>query len=109
MDTSLSKFREFVMDRESGVCDPWGRKELNITEQLNWTEKTYKDRQETESMCALSVSQALFRSFAFTVSQYSSAMVLLWIKLVAARGGGEGNGTPLQYFCLENPMDGGAW
>ena len=23
--------------------------------------------------------------------------------------GGEGNGTPLQYFCLENPMDGEAW
>ena len=22
---------------------------------------------------------------------------------------GGGNGTPLQYFCLENPMDGGAW
>ena len=22
---------------------------------------------------------------------------------------GEGNGTPLQFFCLENPMDGGAW
>ena len=22
--------------------------------------------------------------------------------------GGEGNGTPLQYSCLENPMDGGA-
>ena len=22
---------------------------------------------------------------------------------------GEGNGTPLQYFCLENPMDKGAW
>ena len=22
---------------------------------------------------------------------------------------GEGNGTPLQYCCLENPMDGGAW
>ena len=21
----------------------------------------------------------------------------------------EGNGTPLQYFCLENPMDRGAW
>ena len=21
----------------------------------------------------------------------------------------EGNGTPLQYPCLENPMDGGAW
>ena len=24
-------------------------------------------------------------------------------------GNGEGNGTPLQYSCLENPMDGGAW
>ena len=23
--------------------------------------------------------------------------------------GGEGNGTPLQYSCLENPVDGGAW
>ena len=23
--------------------------------------------------------------------------------------GGEGNGNPLQYSCLENPMDGGAW
>ena len=24
-------------------------------------------------------------------------------------GYGEGNGTPLQYSYLENPMDGGAW
>ena len=23
--------------------------------------------------------------------------------------GGEGNGTVLEYSCLENPMDGGAW
>ena len=22
---------------------------------------------------------------------------------------GEGDGTPLQYSCLENPMDGGSW
>ena len=22
---------------------------------------------------------------------------------------GEGNGNPLQYSCLENPKDGGAW
>ena len=25
------------------------------------------------------------------------------------RSPGEENGTPLQYSCLENPMDGGAW
>ena len=24
-------------------------------------------------------------------------------------GNGEGDGNPLQYSCLENPMDGGAW
>ena len=28
---------------------------------------------------------------------------LLWLDI------GEGNGNPLQYCCLENPMDRGAW
>ena len=27
----------------------------------------------------------------------------------SGRSSGEGNGNPLQYFCLENPMDRGAW
>ena len=27
----------------------------------------------------------------------------------AAEKAGEGNGSPLQYCCLENPMGGGAW
>ena len=30
--------------------------------------------------------------------------VLMWISLC-----GEGNGNPLQYSCLENPMDRQAW
>ena len=30
----------------------------------------------------------------------------LWVLSYLDRGG---NGTPLQYSCLENPMDGGAW
>ena len=29
--------------------------------------------------------------------------------MVRKRGIGEGNGNPLQYSCLENPRDGGAW
>ena len=29
--------------------------------------------------------------------------------LLEWQASGEGNGTPLQYSCLENPMDGGAW
>ena len=27
----------------------------------------------------------------------------------SGRSSGEGNGNPLQYSCLENPVDGGAW
>ena len=27
----------------------------------------------------------------------------------SGRSPGEGNSNSLQYFCLENPMDGGAW
>ena len=27
----------------------------------------------------------------------------------SGRSSGEGNGNPLQYSCLENPMDGGVW
>ena len=27
----------------------------------------------------------------------------------SGRSRGEGNGNPLQYSCLENPMDGEAW
>ena len=32
-----------------------------------------------------------------------------WRLPIAVLKDGEGNGTPLQYFCLENPMDGEAW
>ena len=32
-----------------------------------------------------------------------------WNKTPIGPSGREGNGTPLQYSCLEGPMDGGAW
>ena len=31
------------------------------------------------------------------------------LKWWSSKWSGESNGTPLQYSCLENPMDGGAW
>ena len=37
----------------------------------------------------------------YTVHGISQARILEWV--------GEGNGNPLQYSCLENPMDRGAW
>ena len=39
----------------------------------------------------------IFRNFNFIFYHYLDVFI------------GEGNGTPLQYSCLENPMDGGAW
>ena len=33
----------------------------------------------------------------------------LGLILGSGRSPGEGNGNPLQYSCLENSMDGGAW
>ena len=36
MDMSLSKLWEMVMDREAGVLQSWGHKELDTTKWLNW-------------------------------------------------------------------------
>ena len=52
------------------------------------------------SPSALNFSQGLFH---FVIFSHQVAKVLE-LQLQC----GEGNGTPLQYFCLENPMDGGA-
>ena len=42
------------------------------------------------------------KAFAYNVGDPGSIPEL-------GRSPGEGNGNPLQYTCLENPMDGGAW
>ena len=54
----------------------------------------------------------LFSSKSFIVSglTFGSLIHFEFIFLYGVRKySGEGNGTPLQYSCLENPMDGGAW
>ena len=51
----------------------------------------------------LSDIQAGFRKGRGTRDQIAN---ICWI---IEKASGEGNGIPLQYSCLENPMDGGAW
>ena len=38
-----------------------------------------------------------------------SVMALKYLLIAARFGNGEGDGTPFQYSCLKNPMNGGAW
>ena len=48
---------------------------------------------------------AIVNSVAMNIGEHVS----FWIVVFSGYISGEGNGTPLQYSCLENPMDGGAW
>ena len=67
---------------------PWGRKESDTTERLHFT----------IDMCT--------RNIIFNIK----ALILSATHWCLPRAiAGEGNGTPLQYSCLENPMGGGAW
>ena len=45
------------------------------------------------------------------VAQTVKYLSTMWETLVRSlgRAPGEGNGNPLQNYCLENPMDRGAW
>ena len=46
---------------------------------------------------------------AFLVAQTVKNLHAMCSVFGLERSPGEGNGNPLQYSCLENPMDRGAW
>ena len=53
-----------------------------------------------------------FMTRASLVAQMVKRLPAMWETRVRSLGREEpleGNGNPLQYSCLENPMDGGAW
>ena len=69
----------------------------------------YRYSESSSSLCSY------FRYFAVSIYE---ALRLYWPIFYILTGSiriyidiliGEGNGTPLQYSCLENPMDGRAW
>ena len=51
----------------------------------------------------------LFLNVSLVTVSASQTQKFWLILLPTASTAGEGNGTPLQYSCLENPMDRGAW
>ena len=58
MDMSLNELQELMMDRETACCSPWGRKESDTTEQMNWTELM-------ESAILRGLRQAVGSAFSF--------------------------------------------
>ena len=48
-------------------------------------------------------------AFSVRKVQFRRLFEVLWFVGGHADPAGEGNVTPLQYSCLENPRDGGAW
>ena len=49
------------------------------------------------------------KTIALTRQTFVGKVMSLLFNMLSRLIIGEGNGTPLQYSCLENPMDGGAW
>ena len=47
-------------------------------------------------------------NFGKSCGTYRASLVTLGLIPGLGRSPGEGNGNPLQYSCLENPMEGGA-
>ena len=84
-------------------CSPWGCKEPDMTE-LNWTELNLQfgkiRLQRTHTQVALVVNNPPAHA-----RDVKDAVLIPGL----GRSPGVGNGNPLQYSCLENYIDRGAW
>ena len=61
------------------------------------------------NLCNPGIKRTSLTSSAVAGGFFTTSTTWDVLLVVAMFYNGEGNGTPLQYFCLENPMDGGAW
>ena len=75
------------------------------------TYKTYRDR--SKWTIRLKRNPQICQGIYGILMYKGDGIIYYWAKIHhlinASKCIGEGNGTPLQYSCLENPMDRGAW
>ena len=68
---------------------------------------------QSERVPPLAMLEELFEVFGFLLAQMVKCLTAMWETRSSipalGRSPREGNGIPLQYSCLENPMDRGPW
>ena len=108
---------------ELGGLQSTGHKELDMTERLHFHFLSYSDpttlaslhflRYRSPASGSLHKLLPFLRMYLFPAHsdiRFQFKNHLKYVYIIYLFGcTGEGNGNPLQYSCLENPMDGGAW
>ena len=92
---------------EFGRLQPMGSKESDTTERLSGRAHRF-----SRGVCLVPFQagcETTWGPFYSGISTNSQNLCYSHFRATSPGGSGEGDGTPLQYSCLENPMDGGAW
>ena len=77
-----------------------------ISDKIDFKTKAVKRDKEHYKMIKGSIEE----EYVTIINIYASNIgAPQYIRQLLTSVNGEGNGTPLQYSCLENPMDKGAW
>ena len=97
-----------------GPLSAQGRKACWKSQKRDQLVEVISDKWHINGVCFFIVSSLLYtpvKSYVLVLPQFGYCKEGKKIKFIECLGiiFREGNGTPLQYSCLENPMDRGAW
>ena len=89
-------------------------KGLDLGEVTHWSKRAFtypweRRRHISRRDCDFSLALQELPDVELLLKKVKLQYPVLFIPCIYCTFNGEGNGTPLQYSCLENPMDGGTW